>query len=138
MSRAVRVAVWDFLSALERVGSLRRRMRQKFEMIRDVLGNETEVPRPPVKAKALEFATRGYCCARGGTDASQFCSAVRKTCVHVSPAEGTLLLIAWQAPRLGMSNVETYPQTVAARLSIAAEKAVELLAAAGVIKRGLV
>ncbi|WMY08662.1 hypothetical protein [Paraburkholderia phenoliruptrix] len=65
------------------------------------------VPRPPAKAKALEFATRGYCWARGGADASQFWSAVRKTGVHVSPSEATLLLTAWQAPRLRMSNVET-------------------------------
>lgn len=136
-STSVRVAVWDFLSALERVGYLRRRVRQEFEIIRDVLGNETEVPRPPVKAKALESATRGYCWARGGADASQFWSAVRKTGVHVSPGEATLLLTAWQAPRLRMSNVETYAQTVAARLGIPAEKVVELLAAAGVLERGL-
>ncbi|SAL06737.1 Competence protein CoiA-like family protein [Caballeronia calidae] len=41
---SVRVAVWDFLSALERADYLRRRVRQEFEILRDVLGDETEVP----------------------------------------------------------------------------------------------
>lgn len=38
-STFVRVAVWDFLSALERVGHLRRRVRQEFEILRDVLSH---------------------------------------------------------------------------------------------------
>jgi len=131
-STSVRVAVWDFLSVLERADYLRRRVRQEFEILRDVLGDETQVPSTEAKARALETATRGYCWARGGADASQFWSAVRKTGVHVAPSEATMLLRAWQEPRLRMSNEAAYVQSVATRLRIPVEKAVELLVAAGV------
>lgn len=52
-STSVRVAVWDFLSTLERADYLRRCVRQEFEILRDVLGDETRVPSPEAKAKAL-------------------------------------------------------------------------------------
>jgi hypothetical protein len=136
-STSVRVAVWDFLSVLERADYLRRRMRQEFVILRDVLGDETKVPSAEAKARALEAATHGYCWTRGGADASQFWSAARKTGVHVAPSEATLLLSAWQAPRFRMSNEAAYAQSVAARLRISVEKAVELLVAAGVFVRAV-
>jgi hypothetical protein len=134
-STSVRVAVWDFLSVLERADYLRRRMRQEFEILRDVLGDEIEVPSTEAKASALERATRGYRWARGCGDASQFWSAVRNTGVHVSPSDATMLLRAWQAPSLRMSNEAVYAKNVAVMLRIPVEKAVELLAAAGVFVR---
>lgn len=135
-STSVRVAVWDFLSVLERADYLRRRVRQDFEILRDVLGDETEVLNPEAKARALETATHGYCWARGG-DTSQFWSAVRKTGVHVAPSDATMLLRAWQDPGLRMSNEAAYARSVATRLRIPVEKAVELLVVAGLFVRGV-
>lgn len=58
-STSVRVVVWGFVSALERVDYLRRRVRQDFEVLRDLLGDETQVPGPKAKAIAVKIATRG-------------------------------------------------------------------------------
>ncbi|WGS45250.1 hypothetical protein LFL97_21110 [Burkholderia sp. JSH-S8] len=136
-STSVRVAVWDFLSALERADYLRRVVRQEFEILRDVLGDETQVPSTEAKIRALETATHGYCWARGGVDASQFWSAVRKTGVHVAPSEATMFLSARQDPRLRKPNEAAYARNVATRLRIPVEKAVELLEAAGVFVRAV-
>ncbi|HIE1299428.1 MULTISPECIES: competence protein CoiA family protein [Burkholderia] len=137
-STSVRVAVWDFLSVLERADYLRRRVRQEFEILRDVLGDETQVPSQEAKARTLETVTHGYCWARAAADVSQFWSAVRKTGVHVAPSDATTLLRAWQEPRHRISNEAVYAQSVATRLRIPVEKAVELLAAAGVFVRAVV
>jgi hypothetical protein len=116
-SNSVRVAVWDFLSAFEREDYLRRRVRQEFEILRDVLGDETKVPSPEAKAKVLETAAHGYCWARDIADASQSWSALRKTGVHVAPSEAIMLLSVWQEPTVRVSNVAVYTQIVATRLS---------------------
>ncbi|WP_434660717.1 hypothetical protein P5W99_10925 [Paraburkholderia sp. A3BS-1L] len=136
-STSVRVAVWDFLSALERVDYLRRRTRQEFVIVRDVLGNDREVPSAEAKARVLEAATHGYRWARGGADTSQFWSAVRKTGVHVAPSEATLLLSAWQVPRLRPGTEAGYARSVAETLRISVEKAAELLEPAGVVVRAV-
>ncbi|SKC69609.1 hypothetical protein [Paraburkholderia hospita] len=134
---SVRVAVWDFLSALERVGYLRRRVRQEFEILRDVLCDETEVLSPETKARALETATHGVFWARDVADESQFWSAVRKTGVHVAPSDARMLLSAWQDAKLRLANEAPYAGSVAPMLRIPVEKAVELLAAAGVFVRAV-
>ncbi|MEP9324841.1 competence protein CoiA family protein [Paraburkholderia phymatum] len=134
-STSVRVAVWDFLSVLERAGYLRRRVRQEFEILRDELGTETEVPGPEAKATALKTATRGLFWAHDVADESQFWSAVRKTGVHVAPSDARMLLSVWRDARLRRANAAAYARNVAATLRITVEKAVELLTAAGVFVR---
>ncbi len=44
-------------------------------------------------------------------------------------------MTAWQAPRLRMTNEAAHAESVVTRLRIAVEKAVELLATAGVFVR---
>lgn len=134
-STSARVAVWDYLSALERAGYLRRRMRQEFEILRDELGTETEVPSPEAKAIALETATRGLFWARDLADESQFWSAVRKTGVHVSPGDARMLMSVWRDAQLRQANAAAYARSVAATLRIPVEKAVEFLTEAGVFVR---
>ncbi|VVD61118.1 hypothetical protein PEP31012_00106 [Pandoraea eparura] len=136
-STSVRVAVWDYFSALEQADYLRRCVRQEFEILWDVLGDETRVPSSDAKARASKTAPLGYCWARGDVDTSRFWSAVRKTGVHVAPSEATILLNTWQEPGRRMSNEAAYAQSVATTLRISVEKAVELLAAAGVFVRAV-
>lgn len=134
-STSVRVAVWDFLSMLERVGYLRRRVRQEFEILRDELGTEMEVPSPEAKAMALETATRGLIWSQDLADESQFWSAVRKTGVHVAPGDARMLMSVWRDAQLRRANAAAYARSVATTLRIPVETAVEFLTKAGVFVR---
>lgn len=120
---------------LERVGYLRWRVRQEFEILRDELGTETQVPSPEAKTMALETATRGLIWSQDLADESQFWSAVRKTAVHVAPGEARMLISAWRDARLRRANAAAYTRSVATTLRIPVETAVEFLTKAGVFVR---
>lgn len=129
-STRLRVAVWDFLSALETHGYLFRRMRQEFEILKDVLPGHEQRGHTLHPAVAV---TRGLLWSSNHVEESELYLASEQTGIPLSP-EAVRHLKASRLVAVTRSEAE-FTRSVSAALRVSLERTVEFLVAAGIFVR---
>jgi hypothetical protein len=132
-STSLRVAVWDFLSLLETHGYLRRKVRQEFEILNDVLLAEGQLEPTHARSPAVS-ATRGLFWTCNIVGETEIRHAAKQTDVQVPDTVIRRMKRTQKTASIRLSEGE-YAHGVSVALSLPLEQTVELLVAAGVFVR---
>ncbi|GAB7536103.1 competence protein CoiA family protein [Burkholderia sp. 3C] len=135
-SRPVRVALWHFLSGLERADYLSKLNGQQFKVLRDRLGDESRIPTLEEKARIQEEALRGCQWSSRKPDIGKFRQTVRDMGIFISPGvERDILLELQEQATCWRYIPESYAKLTAWRIELPVELVVGLLTSAGVFVR---
>lgn len=118
-STSLRVAVWDFLSLLEKHGYLRRKIRQEFEILQDALPAQghpglTYALHPAARRHAWTFLDKQLCRGNGPLSG---CGTDRRTAAagRGTTREGQLLHREYHVQRGGIRGQRVARVSLAAR-----------------------
>lgn len=129
-STSLRVAVWDFLSLLEKHGYLRRKVRQEFEILKDVLLAQGQLE-PTYALHPAATATRGLFWSSNFVEETELYLAAEQTGVRLPPDAARRLNGSHSTASASLSEAE-YANSVSVAFHLSLEQTVEFLVAAGI------
>jgi hypothetical protein len=132
-STSLLVAVWDFLSLLEKHGYLRRKIRQEFEILKDALAARGQLE-PSYALHPAAATTRGLFWSSYYVEETDLYLAAEQTGSRLPPGAARRVKDSCSSASFTYSEAE-YAGSVSRAFHLPLERTVEFLVAAGIFVR---